>query len=135
MAEYFLDSGYLIALEFARDQNHAVAQAHWKRLGEASFRLVTTDYIFDEVVTFLASRGHHVKAVEVGNVLLQSPSITLLHVDEAIFTEGWDYFTRHADKGYSLTDCISFVVMRKRDIDLALTFDKHFVQAGFRCEP
>jgi predicted nucleic acid-binding protein len=35
------------------------------------------------------------------------------------------------DKDWSLTDCISFVVMENQDITEALTADRHFVQAGF----
>jgi predicted nucleic acid-binding protein len=35
------------------------------------------------------------------------------------------------DKEWPLTDCISFVVMRRYDIVDALTADHHFEQAGF----
>jgi uncharacterized protein len=35
------------------------------------------------------------------------------------------------DKGWSLTDCISFTVMSERGTD-ALIADRHFEQAGFR---
>ncbi len=45
------------------------------------------------------------------------------------------YFQRHHDKDYSLTDCISFVVMQKLGIRTAFAFDPHFVQAGFTKEP
>ena len=36
------------------------------------------------------------------------------------------------DKSWSLTDCISFEVMKHLDILEALTEDHHFEQAGFR---
>ena len=32
---------------------------------------------------------------------------------------------------WSLTDCISFIVMQERNISEALTTDRHFEQAGF----
>jgi hypothetical protein len=36
------------------------------------------------------------------------------------------------DKGWSLTDCISFVVMQDASLAEALTGGRHFAQAGFR---
>lgn len=66
---------------------------------------------------------------------MQSGSIEFIHVDEALFDEGWQYFQKHFDKAYSLTDCISFVVMKQRRIKTALTFDWHFAQAGFEKLP
>lgn len=55
----------------------------------------------------------------------------MIHVDEPLFYEGWQYFEQHADKTFSLTDCISFVLMKRLEIMEALTFDRHLPQAGF----
>jgi uncharacterized protein len=135
MKTLFLDAGYVIALEASDDQNHKSASQHWRKLLKSPPQLVTTSYVFDEVVTFLNSRARHEKAVEVGTNLIQTDSIELIHVDEALFYEGWEYFQKHKDKTYSLTDCISFVVMKQRGIKAALTFDRHFGQAGFDKSP
>jgi predicted nucleic acid-binding protein len=43
-----------------------------------------------------------------------------------------DLYERRPDKEWSLTDCISFVVMSERGLTEALTGDHHFEQAGFR---
>ena len=130
----FVDTGYLLALEIANDQQHQVAKQHWQSVVPTLPRLVTTSYVFDEVVTFFNSRGHHGKAMRVGNSLLQSPSVQLIHVDAALFYEGWAYFQRHHDKDYSLTDCLSFIVMQKLGVHIAFAFDQHFAQAGFTKE-
>lgn len=135
MNSVFLDTGYLIALELASDQNHREALKHWRGVLKSLPPLVTTSYVFDEVVTFFNSRGYHAKAVELGNRLLTSRSVQLVHVDEKLFQEGWHYFQRHKDKGYSLTDCISFIVMKRLGINTAFAFDKHFTQAGFKKQP
>ena len=42
-----------------------------------------------------------------------------------------DLYHQHADKEWTLTDCVSFVIMRERNVTDALTGDKHFEQAGF----
>jgi uncharacterized protein len=131
----FVDTGYLLALEITNDQHHQAATRYWQRIVAVLPRLVTTSYVFDEVVTFFNSRGQHVKAVQVGNNLLQSPSVQFIYVDTALCYEGWAYFQRHQDKDYSLTDCFSFLVMQKLGIQRAFAFDQHFVQAGFTKEP
>lgn len=132
MKTVFLDTGYVIALELSSDQNHFAASKHWRSNLKSLPPLVTTSYVFDEIVTFFNNRGHHEKAVDVGNRLLNSPSVRLVHVDEVLFHSGWDYFQKHKDKAYSLTDCISFAVMNELGIKQAFAFDRHFVQAGFK---
>ena len=49
-----------------------------------------------------------------------------------LFAAGLDLYRNRPDKAWSLTDCISFVVMRERSITEALAYDRHFEQAGFR---
>jgi predicted nucleic acid-binding protein len=37
-----------------------------------------------------------------------------------------------SDKGWSLTDCSSFILMEQERLTAALTYDRHFTQAGFQ---
>lgn len=131
MKPLFLDAGYVIALEAADDQHHTTAIQGWHKLTQALPPLITTSYVFDEIVTFFNSRGRHDKAVEIGNRLLESAKIEVIQVNEDLFYAGWQFLQKHNDKNYSLTDCISFVVMKQHGVKSALTFDGHFVQAGF----
>jgi predicted nucleic acid-binding protein len=50
---------------------------------------------------------------------------------EQLLQEGIDFYAQRPDKEWSLTDCISFVVMTREQITDALTGDRHFEQAGF----
>lgn len=127
----FLDANFVIALEIADDQHHREATEYWSALLKTPFSLLTTSYVLDEIVTFLNTRHHHSTAVKVATNLLNASNIQMIHVDEPLFYESWAFFAQHADKTYSLTDCISFVLMKRLEITEALTFDKHFVQAGF----
>ena len=132
---YFLDTSYILSLEIQNDSAHQRVLQNWANLAKSNAFLVTTTYVFDEVVTVFNSRNLHYKAVEVGNRLLESPDIELIQIDQTLFDRGWQYFQKHKDKSYSLTDCLSFIVMQEREIVTALTLDNHFSQAGFQTLP
>jgi uncharacterized protein len=127
----FLDTSFVIALEMARDNQHPAAKRFWASYIQAPQPLVTTDMVFAEIVTFFNARGLHAKAVEVGERLLASQLLSLVAITPELRQEAWQLFKRHDDKAYSLADCASFVVMRKRRLTQALSFDVHFAQAGF----
>ena len=133
-AGVFLDTGYLVALEDADDDNHRMAQEHFDGLGRIP-TLTTTSYVLDEVVTFFNVRGHHAKVVEVGERLLGSPSVGMVHVGENLLRRGFGLLRDRPDKDYALTDCVSFVLMRERGISVAFAFDRYFQQEGFVREP
>ena len=135
MNKVFLDTSYILALELANDRNHIKTKKHWQQLGKNLPQIVTTTYIFDEIVTYFNSRNHHAKEVLVGNSLLQSAFMEIIYVDRQLFDAGWQYFQKYQDKQYSLTDCISFIVMNRENITLAFSLDKHFSQAGFTKQP
>lgn len=136
MTSCFLDTGYLIALEASDDQHHDAALRHWREeILVAPPLIITTSYVFDEVVTFFNSRDRHAKAIEIGRRLQASDTVEIVHVTRELFNAGWLLFQERSDKRYSLTDCISFVVMERRQIENAMAFDRHFEQAGFQLLP
>lgn len=57
MTVYFLDTGFLIALEAVDDQHHDAAIKAWRDIRKGRMNFVTTTYVFDEVTTFLTAGG------------------------------------------------------------------------------
>lgn len=135
MSPVFLDTGYVIALEASDNQHHEEAVRHWQEVGPELRSIVTTTYVFDELETFFNSRGHHEKAVDIGRRLRASPRVEIVTETASLFEAGWDLFRRRPDKRYSLTDCLSFVLLDRRGIGRALAFDRHFEQAGYERLP
>jgi predicted nucleic acid-binding protein len=70
------------------------------------------------------------KAVELYHSILDDPSIQLISYHQGLRKLGIELYASRLDKGYSLTDCISMMVMKQMGIYEILTHDKHFTQEG-----
>ena len=58
-------------------------------------------------------------------------TIRVIEPAPVLLWRGFDLYRQRGDKEWSLTDCISFVVMADEVLTDALTGDRHFEQAGF----
>jgi predicted nucleic acid-binding protein len=56
----------------------------------------------------------------------------VVSVDTHLLLNGLQLYQARPDKAWSLTACISFIVMQEQDLVGAVTSDDHFRQAGFR---
>ena len=65
------------------------------------------------------------------DALRADPDARILDADKQLFEAGLVLYRSRRDKEWSLTDCVSFVVMEQEGLTDALTGDHHFVQAGF----
>jgi predicted nucleic acid-binding protein len=128
-AKAFIDTLFVVALINQRDQYH-------KRAAELSAsyegrRFLTTDVVLLEIGNALA-RQYREQAVQVIEDFLSSEDVELVRLTPEFFDQAFALYRTHEDKEWGLIDCVSFVVMRQAEIQDALTFDQHFVQAGFR---
>ncbi|MBM4037393.1 MAG: type II toxin-antitoxin system VapC family toxin [Planctomycetes bacterium] len=128
MSAVFADTSYYLALVNADDEFHALATDITPELDGP---MVTTAWVLTEVGNTLR-RGHdRALAVRLIRKCQTDPRVTVVPPSKELFDSGFEMFARRADKEWSLTDCISFVVMRERGIHDALSTDRHFEQAGF----
>lgn len=125
----FADSFYFLALLNPKDRAHRHASQY---TGLASMRLLTTEYVLLEVADAFAAPPDRPRFLNLVNMLNESPDATIISGSGELFARGVDLYRRRPDKHWSLTDCLSFVVMQDHSIADALTGDQHFRQAGFR---
>jgi uncharacterized protein len=130
MTPCFADTFYFLALRNPRDEGHARAVAFTSQMG--SRPVVTTAWILTEVADALAKPHNRAGFTDLLTMLSLNPNATIIPPTQSLFEQGIAYYSSRADKDWTLTDCISFVVMAERQITEALTADHHFEQAGFR---
>lgn len=140
MPEYaFADSSFLVARFNVRDRSHRAAirfLEEQKSAGADAFRVVLSDYVFDETVTALVVRSRrHDVAAAAGRAIRESKNLRLVRVESPAFEAAWRLFVERSDMRWSFTDCTSFVLMGNLGIRKALTFDANFRQAGFATFP
>ena len=128
MDRIFVDTLFVIALVSNRDQRHqqAVTLSHQY----TGWPFLTTDAVLLEIGNGLA-RSHKQEAGEIIERFLASAQVEVVHLTPDLFRRGFNLYKSHKDKTWGLVDCISFIVMREAGVHKALTFDRHFEQAGF----
>jgi len=124
----FADSHYFFALLNPGDSAHKAALANGNQKGVL---IVTTDWILLEVADGLCRAEDRHLFEELLENLILDPETMIAEATHEGFEAGVMLYRARQDKDWSLTDCISFEVMRHHGLKEALTGDHHFEQAGF----
>jgi uncharacterized protein len=123
----FVDTGPWYASVVPGDPRHSEIMGWHKR---HSVRLITTDYVVDETLTLLRSRGEPARAIALGRQLLDLGAATVHFLVEDDIRKAWALFRDNPDRGWSFTDCTSKIVIERLHIKKVLTFDRHFREFG-----
>ena len=129
MKSVFADTSYYIALVNPGDSEHAVA---WNFGEHYRGQIRTTEYVLIEVGNWLCRSENRVVFAQLLRNLRNDTQTVILPSKTELFQRGVKLYLERSDKNWSLTDCLSFVVMRDEGIGEALTTDRHFEQAGFK---
>jgi predicted nucleic acid-binding protein len=132
MIELFGDTAYWAGLLIPNDSLHAVS-VMWDNALDKNERIVTTDLVLVEFLNYMCGLGSESRIIagKTWAKISSSSSVLVIPTTEALLQKAVDLYTLADDKRWSLTDCASFIVMRERKIQDALTYDRHFEQAGF----
>ena len=128
MKAVFADTAFFLALLNPRDQHHRRAEELNATLESP---LLTTAWVLLELANALSASRSRPLFEQVVRRLQTTPNVEIIAPEAALFERGCDLYRDRSDKEWSLTDCISFVVMTERELTDALTADHHFEQEGF----
>jgi predicted nucleic acid-binding protein len=119
----FADTSYYIALINPADDAFKVATEFTSQF---TGRIVTSSAVINELGNYLCAPMNRRLFIDLIHDLRSDPDISIVHVHENLFNSGIEMYSRWPDHEWSLTDCISFVIMEERDLKAALTTDRHF---------
>lgn len=128
MNAVFADTFFFLALFNERDEAHKRALL----FDATSTLLVTTAWVLTEVGDAFSAPENRPVFLQLLETLRESFDARIIDPTPDLFQRGVELFRQRPDKEWSMTDCISFVVMRDENLIEALTGDRHFEQAGFR---
>ncbi len=123
-----IDTAFAVSLVNASDENHDKAVK--LSLEYERQPVLITDCVLLEIGNSL-SRNFKEEGSLIIEKFLNTDETEVVRLDETLFNKAFELYRTHSDKTWGLIDCVSFVVMRERGINDALTSDQHFVQAGF----
>lgn len=124
----FVDTGYLLAVLNPGDELFDRAQRWATTVNE---RLLTTEFVLWELVNSLSDPVDRPKAHAAVAEIRSSDGWEVVDASPQLFSEGLLFHAQRTDKQWSLTDCVSFLIMQHRGLKQALAHDRHFEQAGF----
>ncbi len=123
----FVDTSAWYAYVDKSDTDHTSAVSAVRNLDRP---LVTSNYVFDEILTLARARLGFSVAATFGKKLWKQEIAVLVRVTVEDEAKAWEIFLKYKDKGFSFTDCTSFAIMERLNISMAFAFDSHFNQYG-----
>ena len=122
-----MDTSAWYAIIDKNDRDHPTAITKMQNLDRP---LVTSNYVLNEILTLLKARLGPSVAIPFGQKLWNQEVASLVRITEKDEERAWGIFQQYEDKGFSFTDCTSFALMERLEINTAFVFDDHFVQYG-----
>ena len=127
-----IDTGALLALASSRDQYHERALSLESKFRRAGGRWVGSTLVIAELHGHLLRRANPILARRVVSALLRDPAFEWRDASADLIARAVaQWLDRFADQRFSLTDAVTFEIMRSERLTHAFAFDQDFEVAGF----
>lgn len=128
MTAVFVDTSAAYALLVSTDSNHARAARTFAALAERKARLWTSSYALVETYALL---GHRVGLDAVAAFRIDfAPLLDVVWVDAKLHDAALDLLLERDSRKLSLVDAVSFLVIKRRDMEEVFTYDRDFAREG-----
>jgi len=136
MSRIYIDAGAWIGLAVRRDAHHPAAQRFFEE--HLADQFVTSNLVLAEIFTFCRYRRHNREARQIHALMQQTEQqgrLEVVWVTREIHESAWEIYDRYDDQAFSFTDCSSFVIARRENVDFVFGFDADFRIMGFDLRP
>ena len=130
-----MDTGAWFAIADKSDQYHHTATKHLRELVDDKTQLITSNLVVHETAMLLARRVSKKAAIQFLGLIFKDSVVEVIQSTSSSEQSAYAYFGKYAEHDFSITDCLSFVIMKQNLIKRAFTFDKHFKTMLFSVEP
>jgi predicted nucleic acid-binding protein len=132
----FVDTSGWLAAANPRETHHLEAAAAYDNLVSARIRLVTTNLVVAEMHILVVREQGSRAGCALLDAIYTDPRYTVVSTTRDLESAATDRWLRpFQDHRFSLTDAVSFEVMRVEGITEALALDNHFEVAGYTLLP
>ena len=131
MKQVFVDTGAFFAVLVGDDARHDHTRELILQANAERWQLVTTNAVVFETHALLVNRSRAGRRDALAFLdMMEHDGYLIERVRENDEERAIDLVRRHSDKGYSLCDATSFIVMERLGITEAIAFDRHFAEYG-----
>ena len=134
-ADIFVDTSGWFPLVDPEDRAHAAVAQAMRSAITTRRRIVTSNLVVAETHALIMRRINRVAALAFLREVVRAPTLVISSTPELEIAATGDWLERYDDQEFSLTDAVSFAIMKERGIRDALAVDHHFAAAGFAILP
>ncbi len=131
----FVDTSAWFAGIAKNDQYNRQALAEKHKLHQNNARFYTSNLVVHETTMFLERKINRREGISFLSYILTDPHVEVIHAAPEIEQEAYQTYRKYLDQDFSITDCVSFAIMKRFGISRAFTFDDHFRTMGFEVLP
>ena len=120
-----VDSGVWIAAFNKKDVHHETAKKIITAIINGHIKnAMISDYIFNEVVTYIRKKINIIASNQAANALLDSEHVMITNIDESSFMAAFHVFQGY--EALSFTDASTVVLMKNLKVKTLFSFDSGF---------
>jgi len=131
-SKVFVDTSGWASLFVKTELYHHQASQHFVQFRQEKQTIITSNYVITELVALFNSplKLPRDKLFQYIEAIKTASYVELIYVNSEIDELAWALLKSRIDKNWSLVDATSFIIMQQLNMQIALTTDRHFEQAG-----